>query len=385
MRSLAMMAAVLLVGPALVFAEGGIRLPGVGGRVIVPHGVRPGVSIGTIEEDPAVTHEKWKERAEEAYKQGMEARAAGNQAEAVKYLLRAYEIGRRLRIDSPYPQKAADELAVITQEGLRELAVAREFLAGDEPEAGLLELKRITRTYLGLPPAIQAGAQLRQLEQDPRFRARLREERLAEQLARAEALEAEAAALAGKPEAAASNPPPAEPAAETAGDADPPTDPTTPVGASSGASTPVSTGGEEMPDLHAEPPLPDGVSSAGVTDRSLTETERRERRLDCLVQAYEIYAFVAKSGEGTDVGKKAEAARLRLEQDADLMVRIRQARAEDQAQEWLSLGLNYLRAGRFDTARSYFEKIVAECPDTPQAREARGMLDGMAKTTPNTK
>jgi len=367
-----MMAAVLLIGPALVFAEGGVRLPGAGGRVVVPHGVRPGVSIGTIEEDPAVTHEKWKEQAEEDYKQGMEARAAGNQAEAVKYLLRAYDIGRRLRIDSPYPQKAADELTVITQEGLRELAVAREFLAGDEPEAGLLELKRITRTYLGLPPAIQAGAQLRQLEQDPRFQVRLREERLAEQLARAEALEAEAAALAGKPDGGAKpaadlsrRSPGAKP--EAAPDADPPA--------------------SQATQLPTEPPpaLPHGVSSAGVTERPLTEAERRQRRLDCLAQAYEIYVRVAGSGEGTDVGKKAEAARLRLEQDADLMVRIRQARAEDQAQGWLSLGLNYMRAGRIDTARSYFEKIVAECPGTPQAREARGMLDGMVKTTPNTK
>ena len=122
-----------------------------------------------------------------------------------------------------------------------------------------------------------------------------------------------------------------------------------------------------------------------MIERPLSEAERRERRIDRLAQAYDIYAFVARSGKGTDTGKKAGAAQARLEQDAAVMARIRKAQAEDQAQGWLSLAVNYMRAGRLDTARSYFEKIIAECPDTPQAREARGMLDGMAKTTPKTK
>jgi len=357
MRLPATVAVLVLVGSAVALGAGGttIRLPGVGRRVVIPHGVQPGVSSGTIEEDPAVTHEKWKQLAEKDYKLGIQARAAGDQAEAVKYLLRAYEIGRRLRIDSPYPQKAADELAVITKQGLRELAVAREFLAGDEPEAGLSELKRITRTYRGLPPAIQAGAQLRQLEQDPRFRARLIEERLSAQLAKAEALEAQAAALAAPP----------RPATPPATD----TESVFPPAPAEGDGAPASG-----------PP-----ASAGTAERPLSEAERRERRFECLAQAYGIYASVAKSGEGTDAGKKASVARARLEQDADLMARIHKAQAEDQAQGWLSLGINYLRAGRADTARSYFEKIIAACPDTPQAREARGMLDAMAETTPKTK
>ena len=61
------------------------------------------------------------------------------------------------------------------------------------------------------------------------------------------------------------------------------------------------------------------------------------------------------------------------------MARIRRSRLRDQAREWLGLATNYMRAGRIEKAREYFEKILAECPDTPPAREARGFLDGMTK------
>jgi tetratricopeptide (TPR) repeat protein len=331
--------------------------------------VRAGIGIGTIEEDPEVTHEKWKRKAEEDYKTGMEALAAGKKGQAVKFLMRAYDIGRRYRIDSPYPQKAADELVKLTQTGLRELDVARDLVGGEAPRAGMLELKRITRTYLGLPPAKQAGALMRQLEGDPSFLARLRASELAEQLAHAETLETKAAALAaeadlddvrGDKTAEGENPAetkPAEGAAEEATEADPPKESALPT----------------------EPPLPDGVDAADVAERTLSPAERDARRLDLLAEAHTIYARVAETGKGTEVGKKAEAARRRLEQDADLMVRIRRARQQDQAREWLSLGTNYMRAGRMDKAREFFEKIVAECPDTPQAREARGFLGGMSK------
>ncbi|MEA3367409.1 MAG: tetratricopeptide repeat protein [Planctomycetota bacterium] len=363
-----------------------------GAAVVVlvwPVAGRAGIGIGTIEEDPRVTHEKWKRKAEDDYKTGMEARAAGKKAEAVKYLIRAYDIGRRMRIDSPYPQKAADALAELTREGLRELDVARDLVAGEAPQAGILELKRITRTYLGLTPARQSGSLMRQLEGDAGFQARLRRGRLAEQLARAEALEARAAAL--------------EPAAEAAGDSEPPNE-TPAAGTSPGASAlgsgaepeaaepepaepaveaagnpdpPGETHNAARPSPGASAPGSNGVEAADVNSRTLTKAQRRGRRLDLLAEAHAIYARVAEMGKGTEVGKKAEAARRRLEQDAGLMVRIRRARLRDQAREWLGLGTNYMRAGRMDKARAYFEKIVAECPDTPQARQARGFLDGM--------
>jgi len=338
-----------------------------GAAVVVlvwPVAGRAGIGIGTIEEDPRVTHEKWKRKAEEDYKTGIQARAAGKKAEAVKYLIRAYDIGRRMRIDSPYPQKAADALVELTREGLRELDVARDLVAGEAPQAGLLELKRITRTYLGLLPARQSGSLMRQLEGDAGFQARLRRGRLAEQLARAEALEARAAALAAAADLDESG--------EGKTDADGPH-------AAAGDAAAEAAGQKKTSGLPTEPPLPEGVDAADVRERPTTEAERRARRLDLLAEAHAIYARLAETGKGTEVGKKAGAARRRLEQDAGLMVRIRRARLRDQAREWLGLGTNYMRAGRMDKARAYFEKIVAECPDTPQARQARGYLEGMTK------
>jgi len=316
---------------------------------LMPSSAPAGVNFGTIEEHPEVTHDKWKRKAEDDYKQGMEARAAGKKADAVKFLMRAFDIGRRMRIQSPYPQKAADALKLLSDEGMRELAVARDLAGGEAPDAGLVELKRIARTYLGLPPAKLAGTYLRQLEKDPRFQASLRAVGLADQLARAEALEAQAAALAPKPD------PAPDPAPEAGPDA------------------------AEPPHPPTKPPLPKGVDAADIGQRPLTGPERAARRLDLLAEVHAIYVRVAEAGKGTEVGTRARAARARLEQDAPLMARIRQVRAEGRAQEWLGLGTNYMRAGRMDKARAFFEKILAECPNTPQAREAKGYLDGMTK------
>jgi len=368
-RTSPILAMTLVLAWAACAAVAGIRTGiGIGGRT--------GIGIGTIEEDPAVTHEKWKRRAEEDYKTGMEARAAGKKAQAVKFLLRAFRIGRRMRIDSPYPQKAADALSELARDGLRELDVARDLAAGEAPHAGLLELKRITRTYLGLRPAKQAGALLRQLQADPAFQARLRAAELAEQLARAEALETRAAALPAEAdlgdvkgdtsaEGEKAGGTGAEPAAGVSGEAQ-------------GAKT-EAAGHSDPPgssDGPTELPWPEDAHAA---HRTLTPAERRRRRLDLLAEAHALYARLAELGEGTDVGKKAAAARRRLEQDPRLMARIRRSRLRDQAREWLGLATNYMRAGRIEKAREYFEKILAECPDTPPAREARGFLDGMTK------
>jgi len=304
-----------------------------------------GVGMGTIQEHPAAARERWREKAEEWYKQGMTARAAGDTKNAVCLLLRCAKL-EQMRIGTQYPVLAYNELKVIVEEARKELVVARDFLSGTDPAAGVMELKRITRTYFGLWPAKEAGKLMRQLEGDPKFQATLKEAALAEELAKAEALEAEAAALAKPPEPKPKQPPPS---------ADPKTQlPTTP---------PQSQ--------------PEGVTTATVEAASMTPNQRREARIAKLLEAYEIYGRLAKQGAGTDPGTKAAAARRRLEQDADLMPRIRAAQSEKRAKEWLGLATNYLRAGRLDSARQYCKKILSECPKTPQAAEAKSLLDGM--------
>ncbi len=303
------------------------------------------VGMGTIEEHPLAARERWREKAEETYKEGMKARAAGDTSNAVRFLLRCAKL-EQMGIGTDYPVLAFNELKVIVEEARKELQVARDFISGEDPAAGMMELKRITRTYLGLFPAKEAGKLMRQLEADPKFQATLKAAKLAQELARAETLEADAAALAKPPE------PKPKKTDTSAG----PTSklPTTP------------------PETKTE-----GVNVATVTTKAMTPNQRRKARIGKLLEAYEIYARLAREGAGTEPGIKAAAAHRRLQGDADVMASIQGAHAEKKAKEWLGLANNYFRAGRFDFARQYCTKILSEYPKTPQAAEARALLEGM--------
>ena len=311
--------------------------------VVVPM-ARAAIGMGTIEEDPAVVKQRWLDKAEEDYKEGMKARAAGDTANAVRFLLRVADTEKR-RLGSPFAPKAFDELKAICEEGRKELQVARQFIAGEDPAAGLSELKRILRVYLGLWPAKEAGTLMRQLEGDAQFQATLKAGRLTEDLKKAEALEAQAAALLNPPKPEAEKKPEAKP------------DPS------------------KLPTVPPAPPKPEGVGAATVRPRELTEKERQAARIDRLLEAYDLYGRLVAQGADTEPGKKAAEARARLEKDADLMARLDQAKTERKAKELLSLAENYFRAGRFDSAREYCRKLLAAYPQTPQAADAKMLLE----------
>ena len=99
--------------------------------------------------------------------------------------------------------------------------------------------------------------------------------------------------------------------------------------------------------------------------------------MDGLAEAYEIYGRVAQLGGDTDVGKQAAAARTRLEADAGLMARIQALQVERKARQYLSLADGYFKSNRFDLARQYCMKILSECPKTPQAADAKALLEHM--------
>jgi len=317
--------------------------------LVAPAPARAAVGMGTIEESPTAARERWREKAEADYKEGMKARAAGDQKNAVRFLLRVAKMGR-MRMDSEYPQLAFNELKVIGEEARKEMAVARDLISGEDPAAGVMELQRIMRTYLGLGQAKEAGALLRQLEGDPKFQAALRAAQLQEELDKAADLEEEAEAVLK----------PADPDPPLPADADPPAAPKT-----------------KLPTTPPPPPNPEGVKVAAVKTKELSEKERRAARVAKLAEAYDIYCRIAKQGTGTEPGKKADEARQRLEKDVDLLARIKQAQLEGQAKAWLSLANNYYRAGRFESAREYCKKILAECPETPQAVDAKVLLKGI--------
>ena len=291
---------------------------------------RAGVSMGVIEEPPEVEHARLKERAETYYRDGMRAMAEGNTERAVRMLLWV----AKMSIDSPYPQKAFEELKKQVDLANRELAVARELVAGEDLAAGLKELGRIRRVYMGLGPAKEAGRFLLELERNPRFQQALRVQRVKDDFDRARGLVQEAEALLKAPLESA------EPAVIVV----------------------ESEGAEE---------------SNVVNPKMMTPEERRTQRLKKLTQACEIYERIARQVPDTDLGKDAARALKQLHRDEDLAAQIQRARLHEKAREWFNLASNYYRAGRPDIAKEYCRKILADCPDAPQAREARAMLDSM--------
>jgi hypothetical protein len=86
---------------------------------------------------------------------------------------------------------------------------------------------------------------------------------------------------------------------------------------------------------------------------------------------------VAAQGSDTEPGKKAAEAKARLEKDAGLMAGIAAAQSERKAREWLGLAESLYKAGRADAARDYCTRILKECPQTPQAADARALLERM--------
>jgi tetratricopeptide (TPR) repeat protein len=313
--------------------------------LIAAPAVRAGVSIGTIEEDPQVVKQRQLDKAEADYKEGMKARAAGDASNAVRLLLRVAETEKH-GLRSPFAPKAFDELKALFDEAQKDLQVARQLVAGEDPAAGLSELKRITRTYMGLGPAKEAGALARQLEGDAQFQATLKSARLAEELKKAEAVEAQAAAALEPPKPEAQKP-------------------------------------EEKPDPSKLPtapppaPMPEGVGAVNVRLKEPTPAERQAARIARLLEAYDLYGRIVAQGADTGPGKKAAAARARLEKDADLMARLELAKAERKARELLSLAENYYRAGRFDSAREYCRKVISTYPQTVQASDAKTLLERM--------
>ena len=298
--------------------------------------------MGTIEEDQETRKAKLRQQVEDWYKAGMKARAAGNMADAVKNLIWA----AKTRCDTDIPELAFKELEVISADAKKELDVARQLAGGEDPAAGLDELKRITRVYMGLGVAKDSGALMRQLESDPSFQAKLRSGRLTEELKKAATLEAQAEAILKPP--APEKPAPEKPPAEK----------------------PPAPG---VPQAGKTP----GVIAAAVKSREMTEAERKVARLDLLGQAYEIYGRIAQQGGDTDPGRKAASARSRLEKDAELVARIKAVDADAKARSLMKLADGYFGAGRLDLARQYCTKVIAEYPQSQQAADARALLERM--------
>ena len=305
---------------------------------------RAGVGMGTIEESEEVKHAKAKEQAEAYYKDGMQALAEGNVERAVQRLLWVANMGR-MRIDSPYPEQAFEQLKILVDRGAKDLAVARELVAGEDHAAGVKELRRIMRVYLGLTPAKEAGRLLRELDKDPAFREAVLAQGLTDDFEKARALEAEAEAILHPPAADAPEPEPR---------------PAGPALSQSKGNGDVEAGGPAP-----EPP------------KELTPEERQAKSLEKKVEAYGLYDRIARQGGETEPAKAAAEAMERLRKDAAVAERLAKVEAERQAHEWMGLATNYFKTGRLDLARQYSEKVLASYPNSPEADQARDLLEAL--------
>ncbi len=290
------------------------------------------LGMGEIVEPPEVQRARMKEQAERYYKTGMRALAEGRTSRAVRLLLWV----AKMRIDSPYPKKAFDELTQIAQKAKVELAVARELVDGEAPAEGLKELARIKRVYRGLGVAKDAGHLMAKLEQDPKFQQILRVQGFADDFQRAVALEAEAEALLNAPFE------------------------------------------KEDPEVVIVED-PDGDGEDVVSPPMMTAKERREARIRKLAQAHAIYERIVRQAGDTKLGEESARALKRLAADEELAEHIRNLRLREKARQWMSLATNYYRAGRPDLAEGYCRKILDEAPGSPQAKEARAMLESITK------
>jgi tetratricopeptide (TPR) repeat protein len=192
------------------------------------------------------------------------------------------------------------------------------------------------RVYLGLAPAKEAGRLLRELEKDPAFREAVLAQGLADDFEKARALEAEAEAILH---------PPAEP-------------------------LPPAAGAPESEPQPAEPPAPE-------PPKKLTPEARQAKRLEKLVEAYALYDRIVRQGGETEPAKAAAEAMARLRKEAAVAERLAKVEAERRAREWMGLATNYFKAGRFDLARQYSEKVIASYPNSPEAEEARDLLEAL--------
>lgn len=293
---------------------------------------RAGIGMGEITESPEVRHARMKEQAERYYKTGMRALAEGRTSRAVRFLLWV----AKMRIDSPYPKKAFDELTQVVEKAEAELAVARDLVEGEDPEAGIKELARIRRVYMGLGVAKDAGHLMARLEEDPEFQQILRVQGFADDFQRAVSLEAEAEAL---------------------------------------RKAPLEKSDPEVVTVEGA----DGNGQDVVSPRMMTPEERRAARIKKLAKAYAIYKRIVRHAGETELGKEAADALKRLAADEGLAEQIRKQRLREKARQWLGLATNYYRAGRTDLAEDYCRKIIEEAPSSPQAQEARAMLESITR------
>ena len=118
------------------------------------------------------------------------------------------------------------------------------------------------------------------------------------------------------------------------------------------------------------------LNEAGMRALQRADELRERKRTDRALEAYEK---IAAKYSGTEAAKLAQARIKEIRSDPAYT----QSRSERQAQrdidKWLRFARNMREAGQTNLAKRYYEKILKEYPDAPEAETARrelAALDG---------
>lgn len=107
---------------------------------------------------------------------------------------------------------------------------------------------------------------------------------------------------------------------------------------------------------------------------------KRHEDAEDYVKAVEIYAEVVEQYPTQLDGMRAKIRLDKLRSDPEVIEILRRARefeAYAEAPKLLNLGRNYLLNDQYDRAREKLDEIVRRFPDSPEATEARELLEAM--------
>lgn len=98
--------------------------------------------------------------------------------------------------------------------------------------------------------------------------------------------------------------------------------------------------------------------------------------------ALDLYREVIDSFPDSPAAQAAEEAIERINSNAKIQSAIQAARATEQAERWLDLGDRFARVEMVGPARQYYERVIAEYPDSDAAAKARERIEKLPEAKP---
>jgi len=133
---------------------------------------------------------------------------------------------------------------------------------------------------------------------------------------------------------------------------------------------------KKLDDLGRDPQFAEKIRQArrsAEASQLLTSAQSAEEAQD-VVKAYRSYKHLADTFADLPQGAQAKEKVTAWEADAEFMARLHTLEAQSEAQDWLTLGNNYLLNHLYAQAIEQYTKVIEKHPDTPAATEARAKL-----------